>query len=106
GIQGAAELLLGSRRPAFVVGDDVAGASAEVAALAEHVGAVVWCEGVGAQQSLPSAHPNFRLGLPFDALAIRKALDGADTVLLVGGPVFEEGWYAPRSPMPSADRGV
>src|SRR4029453_14996967 len=75
GIQGAAELLLGSRRPAFVVGDDVAGASAEVAALAEQVGAAVWCEGLRAQQALPSAHPNFRLGLPFDALAIRKALD-------------------------------
>jgi benzoylformate decarboxylase len=49
---------------------------------------------------LPSAHPNFRLGLPFDADAIRKALDGADVVLLVGGPFFEEVWYAPGSPLP------
>jgi benzoylformate decarboxylase len=60
----------------------------------------VWCEGLRAQQALPSAHPNFRLGLPFDALAIRKALDGADCVLLVGGPFFEEVWYAPGSPIP------
>jgi benzoylformate decarboxylase len=100
GVQAAADLLLGSRRPAFVLGDDVTGAAAEAAALAEQVGAAVWCEGLRAQQPLPSAHPNFRLGLPFDALAIRKALDGVDTVLLVGGPFFEEVWYAPGPPLP------
>lgn len=100
GIQAAADLLLASRRPAFVIGDDATSAAAEVAALAEQVGAAVWCEGLRAQQALPSGHPNFRLGLPFDALAIRKALDGVDTVLLVGGPFFEEVWYAPGSPIP------
>jgi benzoylformate decarboxylase len=100
GVQAAAALLLGSRRPVIVIGDDATGAAAEVAALAEQVGAAVWCEGLRAQQALPTAHPNFRLGLPFDALAIRKALDGADAVLLVGGPFFEEVWYAPGSPLP------
>ncbi|HEY7653216.1 MAG TPA: thiamine pyrophosphate-binding protein [Methylomirabilota bacterium] len=100
GIRAAAELLLGGRHPAIVVGDDAAGAAAEVTALAEQLGAAVWCEGIRARQVLPSAHPNFRLGLPFDADAIRKALDGADVVLLVGGPFFEEVWYAPGSPLP------
>jgi benzoylformate decarboxylase len=100
GIRAAAELLLGSQRPAIVVGDDAASAAAEVAALAEQVGAAVWCEGIRARQALPSAHPNFRLGLPFDAIAIRKALDDVDVVLLVGGPFFEEVWYAPGSPLP------
>jgi benzoylformate decarboxylase len=38
--------------------------------------------------------------LPFDAAAIRGALDGADVVLLIGGPFFEEVWYAPGSPLP------
>ena len=94
-----------SRRPAIVVGDDAASAAAEVAALAERLGAAVWCEGIRMHQVLPSAHPNFRLGLPFDTVAIRKALDGADVVLLVGGPFFEEVWYAPGSPLPPGARG-
>ena len=93
--------LLASQRPAMVVGDDAAGAAEEVAALAERLGAAVWCEGIRAHQVLPSAHPNFRLGLPFDAVAIRRALEGADTVLLIGGPFFEEVWYAPGSPLPT-----
>ena len=100
GIRAAAELLLGSRRPAIVVGDDATPAAAEVAALATELGAAVWCEGIRAQQVLPSGHPNFRLGLPFDTVSIRKALDGADVVLLVGGPFFEEVWYAAGSPLP------
>jgi benzoylformate decarboxylase len=99
-VEAAAGLLLTARCPAIVVGDEAAGAAAEVAALATQLGAAVWCEGIRAQQVLPTAHPNFRLGLPFDAVAIRKALDGVDVVLLVGGPFFEEVWYAPGSPLP------
>jgi len=100
GVEAAAELLRGARRPVIVVGDDAASAAGEVTALAEQLGAAVWCEGIRAQQVMPTAHPNFRLGLPFDAAAIRGALDGADVVLLVGGPFFEEVWYAPGSPLP------
>jgi benzoylformate decarboxylase len=106
GIRAAAELLLGGTRPAIVVGDDAAAAATEVAALAERLGAAVWCEGIRMHQALPSRHPNFRLGLPFDTVAIRKALDGADVVLLVGGPFFEEVWYAPGSPLPSGARTI
>ncbi len=106
GIQAAAELLLGSRRPVIIVGDDAASGAAEVAALAEQLGAAVWCEGIRARQVVPSAHPNFRLGLPFDAVAIRRALDGADVVLLVGGPFFEEVWYAPGSPLPEGAAAI
>ena len=100
GVRAAAELLIGSRSPAIVVGDDATPAAGEVAALAERLGAPVWCEGIRMHQALPSAHPNFRLGLPFDAAAIRRALEGVDVVLLVGGPFFEEVWYAPGSPLP------
>jgi benzoylformate decarboxylase len=100
GIEEAARLLLRARRPAIVAGDDAAGATAELSALAEQLGAAVWCEGIRAKQVLPSAHANFRIGLPFDTVGIRKALDGADVVLLVGGPFFEEVWYAPGSPLP------
>jgi benzoylformate decarboxylase len=99
-VQAATALLLGSRCPAIVVGDEATSAAVEVATLAERLGAAVWCEGLRARQALPSASPNCRLGLPFDALAIRKALEGVDVVLLVGGPFFEEVWYAPGSPLP------
>jgi benzoylformate decarboxylase len=77
-----------------------------VAALAERLGAAVWCEGIRTHQVLPSAHPNFRLGLPFDAVAIRRALEDADVVLLVGGPFFEEVWYAPGSPLPAGATAI
>ena len=100
GIRAAAARLIRGERPAIVVGDDATSAAAEVTALAERLGAAVWCEGIRMHQALPSAHPNFRLGLPFDTVGIRKALDGADVVLLVGGPFFEEVWYAPGSPLP------
>ena len=100
GIAEAAALLAGSRRPVVVAGDDAAPAAAELVALAEQLGAAVWCEGIRAQQVVPSRHPNFRLSLPFDAVAIRRVLDEADVVLLVGGPFFEEVWYAPGSPLP------
>ena len=106
GVRAAAELLIGSRSPAIVVGDDATPAAGEVAALAERLGAPVWCEGIRMHQALPSAHPNFRLGLPFDAAAIRRALEGVDVVLLVGGPFFEEVWYAPGSPLPPDARTI
>jgi benzoylformate decarboxylase len=100
GVAEAAALLLGGRRPVIDAGDDAAPAAAELLALAERLGAAVWCEGIRARQVVPSRHPNFRLSLPFDAVAIRRALDEADVVLLVGGPFFEEVWYAPGSPLP------
>jgi benzoylformate decarboxylase len=106
GVQAAAELLLRGQRPALVVGDDAAGAAADVAALAETLGAAVWCEGIRTHQVLPSAHPSFRGSLPFDTVAIRRALEGTDVVLLVGGPFFEEVWYAPGPPLPAGARVI
>jgi benzoylformate decarboxylase len=106
GVRAAAEMLLGSQRPAIIVGDDAASAAAEVAALAERLGAAVWCEGIRTHQVLPSGHPNFRLGLPFDTVAIRKALEGVDVVLLVGGPFFEEVWYAPGPALPAGAKAI
>jgi benzoylformate decarboxylase len=103
GVAEAAALLAGGQSPVIVVGDEVArfGAGAEVVALAEALGAAIWTEGVRMHASVPSNHPNFRLALGFDALSIRKTLDGADAVLLVGGPFFEEVWFSPGSPFPT-----
>src|SRR6185503_15878913 len=94
GVAEAAALLAGRQNPVIVVGDEVArfGAGAEVVALAEALGAAIWTEGIRMHASVPSNHPNFRLALGFDTLAIRKALEGADAILLVGGPFFEEVW--------------
>ncbi len=103
GIEKAATLLLERERPAIVIGDDVARSRSgdEVLALAEALGAPVWCEGIRMHAALPSTHGNFRLALPFEAESIRKALDGSDAVLLVGGPFFEELWFTPGSPFSS-----
>jgi benzoylformate decarboxylase len=105
-VRAAVELLLAGQRPTIVVGDDAARAPGEVAALAELLGAAVWCEGIRTHQVLPSGHPNFRLGLPFDAVTVRRALEGADVVLLIGGPFFEEVWYAPGSPLPAGATAI
>lgn len=106
GVAALARLLLESRRPAIVAGDDVARAGAvdELVALAELVGAAVWREGLHQQAAFPTAHPNARLALPFDAAGIRKALGDADLVLLLGGPFFEEVWFAPGAPFPAGAR--
>ena len=103
GVAEAAALLAGAQSPVIVVGDEVArfGAGAEIVALAEALGAAMWTEGIRMHASVPSSHPNFRLALGFDALSIRKALEGADVLLLVGGPFFEEVWFSPGSPFPT-----
>ena len=102
GVAAIAEVLLGSASPVIVAGDDVAraGAHAQLLALAEALGASVWFEGLRQHTVFPTTHPSSRGMLGYDAAAIRKALDGSDAVLLVGGPFFEEVWFAPGSPFP------
>ncbi len=102
GVAALARALAGARSPVIVCGDEVArsGATGELVALAEALGASVWFEGLRMQNSFPTAHSSARLGLPLDAQSIRKALHGADFVLLVGGPFFEDVWYAPGGPFP------
>ncbi|HKU94431.1 MAG TPA: thiamine pyrophosphate-binding protein [Vineibacter sp.] len=102
GVADVARLLLASRAPVIVAGDDVAraGANEALVALAERIGAPVWVEGLRHHLSFPSAHPNARGAVPFDAAAIRKALDGSDLVLLAGGPFFEEVWFSDGAPFP------
>jgi benzoylformate decarboxylase len=108
GIAEIARLLDTAKQPVIVAGDDVAraGAIAELVALSERIGATMWCEGLRHHVSYPTDHPNARGSVAFDATSIRKGFDGADVVLLVGGPFFEEVWFAPGSPFPDGTKIV
>jgi benzoylformate decarboxylase len=88
----AAELLAGAERPIVIMGDGVAHseAQAELARVAEQLGAAVW----GANSSevnIPAKHPLFRgqLGHMFGDHS-RGISSQADAVLIVGTYVFPE----------------
>ena len=102
-VQDLAQHLLGAKAPAIVIGDDVARAAAgdKVAALAEATGAPIWLEVIHQHRALPSDHPNLRGVLPIDAASIAAAFGETDLVLLIGGPFFEEIWFAEGAPFPS-----
>ena len=103
GIAAMVELLQAADNPAIVVSDDVAraGAHNELVALAEAMGAGVWFEAIRHHAAFPNRHPNARAILPVDAAAIARSLAGADLVMLIGGPFFEEVWFTPGEPFPT-----
>ena len=94
--------ILAAKNPVIVVSDDVAraGATDDLIALAEAMGAGVWFEAIRHHSAFPNRHPNAKGILPVDAAAIRNALGDADLVMLIGGPFFEEVWFAPGAPFP------
>jgi benzoylformate decarboxylase len=108
GVEEIASLLLNATCPAIVVGDDVArsGAEDELVALVEAIGASVWFEGLRHHASFPTAHANYRQSLPPDAAQVRKALGESDIVLLIGGPFFEDVWYAAGGHFPESAKIV
>ncbi len=95
--------LMSAQNPVIVAGDDVAraGAVKTLVSLAEELGAPVWFEGLRGRNSFPTDHPAYRGTLAFDAPSVAKQFADNDLVLLVGGPFFEEVWYAPGSPFPA-----
>jgi benzoylformate decarboxylase len=103
GIAAMVDLLQAAKNPAIVVSDDVAraGAHNELITLAETMGAGVWFEAIRHHAAFPNRHPNARAILPVDAAAIARSLDGADLVMLIGGPFFEEVWFSPGAPFPA-----
>ena len=102
GIAAMAQQIQGATNPVIVVSDDVAraGATDDLVALAEAMGAGVWFEAIRHHSAFPNRHPNAKGILPVDVGAIRNALGNADLVLLIGGPFFEEVWFAPGAPFP------
>lgn len=69
GVEALAKLLLKSKKPAIVAGDDVARSGGEQAlvALVEAIGATVWFEGLRHHAPFPTSHPSYRQSLPADA---------------------------------------
>ena len=102
GIAAMARLLAATKAPAIVAGDDVAraGAVGSLVELSEKLGAAVWFEGLRGRNSFPTDHAAYRGTLAFDAPGVARQFAANDLVLMVGGPFFEEVWYAPGAPFP------
>ena len=102
GIEAMARLLAAAKTPAIVAGDDVARAGATDAwrssPRARRLGMV---RGPAWPQFLPDRSSACRGTLAFDAPGVAKQFANNDLVLMVGGPFFEEVWYAPGSPFPA-----
>jgi benzoylformate decarboxylase len=85
-LERAAGVLASAEQPLVVAGDGVghADAWAELAHLAEAVGATVYSEGYSTLWNFPADHPLFAGPLPNTPTAMRERFDGADVVLLCG----------------------
>jgi benzoylformate decarboxylase len=101
-VERAASVLAAARVPVIIAGDGVgrAGALAELVALAELIGARVHGEPIFRRVNFPGDHPLWRGGLFPSPPGVRKALDGADAVLIVGATVFTWFLHAPGEPFP------
>ena len=102
GIEAMAQLIVAAKNPTIVAGDEVARAGAVEALekLVERIGASVWFEGLRGRNAFPTDHPAYRGTLAFDTTGLAMQFSDTDLVLLVGGPFFEEVWYAFGRPFP------
>ena len=96
-------LILASRQPAFIAGDDIAvqGGNQIFSELVELCGASVFVEFLRARQSLPANQAHYRGRIPYNAEKIRATLDGHDLIVLVGGQFVEEVWFDESAPFPA-----
>lgn len=104
GVQKLASLLLASRSPVILAGDDIAtqGANVVLTELVELTGAAVYVEFLRAQQAIAQSHANLRGRIPLETASIHKLLSDHDLVLMIGGPFFEEVWYDPVDCIPGS----
>jgi benzoylformate decarboxylase len=98
----AARLLAAARAPVIIAGDGVARAGAvdPLVALAERIGAAVHGEPVYRRVNFPGVHPQWRGGCYPSPQAVRKVVEGADALLIVGANVFTWFLHAPGDPFP------
>lgn len=97
-----ARLLARSRAPVIIAGDGVgrAGGVEALVRLAERLGARVHGEPVYRRTNFPGDHPQWRGGLYPTPPGVRKAVEAADAVLIVGANVFTWFLHAPGAPFP------
>lgn len=98
----AADLLATAARPAIVAGDGVGReeAVAELAAVAEALGATVYHQPMNDGIDFPTAHPLYAGMLDPSNAAIRDRLGGHDVVFVVGCHAFMPHHYTPGPAMP------
>jgi benzoylformate decarboxylase len=101
-VERAAGWLAGAQNPLVIAGDGVARARAVPAlvALAERLGARVHGEPIYRRTVFPADHALWRGGLYPSVPAVRKALDNADAVLVVGASMFTWFLHAPGAAVP------
>ncbi|MGB0035193.1 MAG: benzoylformate decarboxylase [Candidatus Acidiferrales bacterium] len=86
-----------SRRPAIVVGSQIEedGAWNDVVSLAEHLNASVYQEPIAPRWTFPRTHRLYCGGLLPAQGPLAKQLEGHDTVVVIGAPVFLYYAYVP-----------
>jgi benzoylformate decarboxylase len=101
-VAAAADLLAKAQHPVIMAGDIVAQsrAHAELAALAELIGAPVFCEFVPNTASFPSSHPLYRGQVTRSQQGVREMLDQYDLLFSVGGDLFTLSLPSKIEPMP------
>ena len=102
-IAAAAQLLAKAERPVILAGDAVAQsrAHAELVALAEALGAVVYTEFIPNTASFPASHPLFRGAMVRLAKHVHDTLAQHDLVLSVGADLFALSLPSDTEPMPA-----
>jgi len=98
----AAEVLCTAHNPTIIVGDRVskAGALAEAVELAETLGARVYAEPQANSVAFPADHPLFAGVLPGLSQGVRRALEPADVLLVIGLNLFQPFLYTEKGPLP------
>jgi benzoylformate decarboxylase len=101
-IAAAAALMAKAARPVIVAGDAVAqsGAHAELAALAEALGAPVYDETVPSRVNFPASHPLYAGPLTRLAAAVHETLSAHDLVVSIGADVFTLSVPGQMEPLP------
>ncbi len=107
----AAEILATAKRPAILAGSRVteSQASAELAAIAQRLGAAVFDESATSHGRLPMTtdHPCYAGALPLWSPDVSKLLAGYDVLLVVGINLLRQYLYhEPARPIPAAARLV
>ncbi|HSE95651.1 MAG TPA: thiamine pyrophosphate-binding protein [Methylomirabilota bacterium] len=101
-VEAAAELLARAERPLIIAGDAVAqgDAHAELARVAELLGAPVYNESVPNRATFPASHPLYRGTFVRQGPAIRRLLLEADALFSVGGDLFTLSLPPDEDPVP------